>query len=88
MPHNLGPFAEALVGVANSSPSALARVGAINALSGLKSDAVSNSLASLLTNSDENIRLSAVKLLPRFPLKFAERALRERWNAMIHRLSA
>jgi hypothetical protein len=74
----LEPFVDALVRIANSSPSALGRVGAIKALSGLDNDAVSNSLASLLRDPDENIRLSAVKLLPRFPPEFAEQSLRER----------
>ena len=55
-------------------------LGAIKALSGLNSDAVSNSLASLLRDTNENIRLNAVKLLPRFPPEFAEQALRERAN--------
>jgi hypothetical protein len=71
-------FADALVRVANNSPSALTRVEAINVLSGMDGEAVSNSLASLLKCPDENVRVSAVGLLPRLPREFAEQALRER----------
>jgi hypothetical protein len=74
----LEPFADALVHVANNSPSLLCRLYAIKALSGTEGAAVSNSLARLLKDPDQNIRLSAVTFLPRFPLEFAEKALRER----------
>jgi HEAT repeats len=72
----LEPFAEALVSVANHAPLASSRVDAIQALSGLSSQAVLNSLISLLNDPDEDIRHSAVDLLPRFPREFAEAALR------------
>ena len=74
----LAPFAAALVRVANESLYPTCRLAAINALSGTAGEAVSNSLAQLLHNPDENIRLGAVRLLPRFPGEFAERALRAR----------
>jgi hypothetical protein len=74
----LEPFRGALAKAANNGPSPATRLVAIRALSGMDCGAVSNSLASLLKWPDENIRLSAVTLLPRFPLEFAEPALRER----------
>ena len=73
----LVPFVPALVQVANEDPSARCRLGAISALSGLAGEAVSNSLTRLLTNSDDNIRVGAVYLLPRFPTEFSEQALRK-----------
>lgn len=72
----LETFAAALIKVANESPSSNSRLTAIGALSGLHGEAVSNSLAQLLKNTDENIRLGAVRLLPRFPDEFAEQFLR------------
>jgi len=74
----LGPFAAALVRVANESLYPSCRLAAISALSGTADEAVSHSLGQLLTNADENIRVGAVRLLPRFPAGFAEPALRER----------
>jgi hypothetical protein len=74
----LEPFADVLIRTANNGPSASIRLETIKALSGAHGDAVSNSLALLLKCPDENIRASAVTLLPRFPLEFAETALRER----------
>ena len=74
----LEPFADALVHVANNSSSSLCRLDAIKALSGTEEAVVSNSLARLLLDPDQNVRLSAVTLLPRFPTEFAEQALRER----------
>src|SRR5205823_9900821 len=74
----LGPFLGDLTYVANQSLSPTSRLSAISALSGMSGDAVSNSLAQLLHNPDENIRVDAVRLLPRFPVQFAQQALRER----------
>ena len=74
------PYMAALAKVANESPSANCRLGAIEALPGMGSEVLSNSLAQLLKNPDENIRVSAVRLLPRFPAEFMEQALRERAN--------
>lgn len=73
----LEPFADALIKVANNSTSAARRLTAIDALSGIDCDAVSNSLAQLLQNADENIRVGATGLLPRFQKEFAESALQE-----------
>ena len=73
---NVAPFAETLIKLANTAPSSSRRLSAIDALSGKDGTAVSNSLAHLLKNSDENVRLGAVRLLPRFPATFAEDALR------------
>jgi hypothetical protein len=72
----LEPFADTLIGVALASPSATCRQAAISALSGFYGGAVSNSLAQLLRDPDENLRVGAVRLLPRFPDEFAEPALR------------
>jgi alpha-tubulin suppressor-like RCC1 family protein/HEAT repeat protein len=72
----LEPFVGRLIQVANKAPSSTRRLAAIRALSGMDDDAVSNSLAQLLKDDDENIRASAVGLLPRFPAGFAEQALR------------
>jgi len=72
----LEPFAGSLIEVANKVPSSIRRLAAIRALSGMDDDAVSNSLAQLLKDGDENIRTGAVGLLPRFPADFAEQALR------------
>ena len=72
----LEPFAGPLIKVANDGPSSTRRLAAIRALSGLDGDAVSNSLAQLLKDSDENIRAGAMGLLPRFPADFAEPGLR------------
>ena len=74
----LAPFAPALVGVANESVYPTCRLAAISALSGTAREAVANSLGQLLKSSDENIRLGAVRLLPRFPGEFAEQGLREK----------
>jgi hypothetical protein len=73
----LAPFLDDLTHVANQSLSPTSRLAAISALSGISGDAVSISLAQLLKNPDENIRVGAVRLLPRFPTGFAEQALRE-----------
>lgn len=72
----LSPFTPALVETANKSPFVSCRLGAIRALSGLAGEAVSNSLARLLKNPDQNIRAEAVRLLPRISGQFAEQALR------------
>ncbi len=74
----LAPYVVALVNVANASPSHNCRLAAIESLSGLKGESVSNSLAQLLNDPDEDIRVGAVRLLPRFPAGFVEPALRER----------
>ena len=73
----LEPFAGSLIKIANESSSSKSRLSAIGALSGIHCEAVSNSLAQLLENPDENIRVGAVTLLPHFPDEFAEQALRE-----------
>ena len=72
----LEPFADSLVKVANQRTSSTRRLAAIRALSGMDDDAVSNPLAQLLKDDDENIRAGAVGLLPRFPADFAEQELR------------
>ena len=74
---SLEPFIGTLTKVANESSSPSCRLSAIAALSGVNDQAVSNSLSQLLKNPDENIRLGAVRLLPRFPDEFAEQGLRE-----------
>jgi hypothetical protein len=73
----LKPFADALIKVANNSPSATRRLTSIDALSGIDCEAVSNSLAQLLQSTNENIRVGAIGLLPRFQKEFAESALQE-----------
>jgi hypothetical protein len=74
----LAPFAAALARVGNESLYPTCRLAAISALSGTTDEAVSHSLGQLLTNAHENIRLGAVRLLPRFRAGFAEEALRAR----------
>lgn len=74
----LKPFAGPLITVANTGVSSPRRLAAIRALSGMNDDAVSNSLAQLLKDGDENIRAGGVGLLPRFPAGFAEEGLRHR----------
>jgi hypothetical protein len=74
---DLQPFTNALITIANGSPSSKCRLAAIGALSGIDGEAVSNSLSFLLKDSDENVRAGAVGLLPRFPEEFAVQALRE-----------
>ena len=74
----LEPFTGSLVEVANGGATSRKRLNAIYALSGLENNAVSNSVAQLLKDPDENIRVEAVRLLPRFPAVFAEQSLRER----------
>ncbi len=74
----LAPFAPTLVKVANENSSSIYRLGAIRGLSGLAGELVTNSLSQLLKNPDENVRQDAVLLLPEFPDRFAEQALRER----------
>jgi Regulator of chromosome condensation (RCC1) repeat len=73
----LKPYAGALIKVANKGQSPARRLAAIRALSGIDDEAVSNSLAQLLRDKDENVRSSAVQLLPRFPAEFTEPSLRE-----------
>jgi hypothetical protein len=73
----LKPYAIALIKVANKGQSPARRLTATSALSGTDDKAVSNSLAQLLKDSDENVRLGAIRLLPRFPSEFAEQALRD-----------
>ena len=75
---NLETFADTLIKAANESPFSTCRLAAINSLSGIDGEMVSNSLLQLLKNPDENVRVGAVRLLPRFPNEFAEQALRER----------
>jgi hypothetical protein len=72
----LEPFAGPLIQVANKGASSTRRLVAIRALSGIDDGAVSNSLAQLLRDNDENIRASAIGLLPRFLAEFAEQGLR------------
>ena len=63
----------------NEGPYPTCRLAAdCSALSGTETAVVSHSLGQLLTNAEENIRVGAVRLLPRFPAGFAEQALRER----------
>lgn len=73
----LAPFSNNLIQVANTSPSSKVRLTAIVSLSGIECEAVSNSLAFLLNDSDENIRAGAIRLLSRFPQSFAEHSLRK-----------
>ena len=75
---DLASFADTLVKVANGSPSSLCRLAAITSLSGIDGEAVSNSLAALLNDADENVRVGAVRLLPRFPKNFAETLLQKK----------
>jgi len=74
----LEPYASTLIYEARNGPRARRRLSAISALSGLDGDAVTNSLAQLLRDPDDSIRMEAVRLLPRFPTAFAEPALRSR----------
>lgn len=73
----LKPLADTLIKVAMDSPSSPSRLSAIKALSDYHDEALANSLAQLLHDPDQNIRLDAVRLLPRFSPEFAERHLRE-----------
>ncbi len=73
----LKPYTGALINVANKGQSPARRLAAISALSGIDDEAVSNSMAQLLGERDENVRASTVRLLPRFPAEFAEPALQE-----------
>lgn len=74
---NVEPFADALIKIANEGDSSSRRLNAIDALSGIDGSAVSNSLSRLLKDSDGNVRLGAVRMLPRFPRIFAEQSLRD-----------
>jgi hypothetical protein len=76
----LAPFATALVKVANESPFPSCRYAAIAALSGEWGSAVSNSVAQLVSSTNEEVRLCAMTLLPRFPQEFSETLLRELAN--------
>lgn len=73
----LEQFVEALTHVANESASAQCRLQAIDSLSGLRNEAVSNALARLLIDPDDSIRVGAVRFLPRFSADFLEPALRQ-----------
>ncbi len=74
----VAPHADTLVSLANWSPSRLARVAAIAALSCTRFAVVSNSLPRWLSDPDAAVRAQAVLLLPDFPGAFSERCLRER----------
>ena len=74
----LEPVVVALIDVANNGPSANRRLNAIGALSGTHFEEISNSLAQLLNDTNENARASAVGLLTHYPSAFSEQALRER----------
>jgi hypothetical protein len=74
----VAPYANALVAVANSSPSRLCRVAAIAALSCTRFTVVSNSLPRWLADTNAEVRNQAVLLLPDFPGEFCERSLQER----------
>lgn len=73
----LKPFAGVLMKIANDGSSPLRRLTAIDALSGIDCDSISNSLAQLLKSTNENIEIDAIGLLPRFQKKFAESELRK-----------
>jgi hypothetical protein len=73
---SLEPFAGTLIRVANQSHSSRARVEAISSLSGTHGDEVSASLLQLLKDKEEDVRVGAVRLVPRFPPPFAVSALR------------
>jgi hypothetical protein len=64
--------------LAVEAPSSWTRYFALKALSGGNGGALTNALARLLQDPDENVRLCAVTLLPGFPRDFAEAALRQR----------
>ena len=72
----LQPFAPSLMQIANGQGSSARRLAAIRALSGIDDDGVSNSLARLLQDPDQNVRANAIHLVPRFPAEMAEPALR------------
>jgi hypothetical protein len=74
----VAPHADTLASLANSSPSRLARVAAIAALSCTRFAVASNSLPRWLSDPDPAVRAQAVLLLPDFPGEFSERCLRER----------
>lgn len=74
----VAPQADTLVSLANSSPSRLARVAAIAALSCTRFAVVSNSFPRWLSDPDAAVRAQAVLLLPDFPGGFSERCLSER----------
>jgi alpha-tubulin suppressor-like RCC1 family protein len=76
----LEPFVVPLTKIANGSAFSSCRLSAIAALSDVNGDAVSNSLSHLLRSPDENIRVGAVRLLPRFRDAFAEQWLQELGN--------
>lgn len=76
--HKIFSYADQLVQIANTASSASCRLAAINTLAGTRFEAVSNSLAQLLVNPVEAIRVQAVQLLPNYPGTFMEQALRER----------
>src|SRR5207247_8582851 len=74
----IAPFADTLAQIAASGPSIPRRVAAIAAFSGTKFSVVSNALPRWLGDPSEEVRLQVVLLLPDFPGKFSEQALRER----------
>jgi hypothetical protein len=73
---SLQPFAKTLIEVANTSRSSKSRIEAISSLSGTHGEEVSSALLQLLNDKDENVRVSAVRLVPRFPINYAVPALR------------
>ena len=74
----IAPFAGTLVQIASNGPSIPRRVAAMAAFSGTKFSVVSNALPRWLGDPSEEVRLQGVLLLPDFPGKFSEQALRER----------
>ena len=74
----ISTYVDQLVQIANTASSALCRLAVITTLAGTRFEAVSNSLAQLLVNPVEDIRVQAVQLLPSYPGVFMEQALRER----------
>jgi len=72
----LQPFANTLIELANRSPSSNVRIAAINSLSGTHGEEVAAALRQLLKDPAEEVRVSAVQLVQRFPKDYATSALR------------
>src|SRR6185369_5887794 len=76
----LAPFTNDLVRIANKGITEGIRMAAIDASSGLNSEALSNSLAKLSRSKNVNLRVACVRLLPRFASQFSRQKLQELAN--------
>ncbi len=71
----LRPYSDLLISVASGASTVPRRVAAVAALSGIGSSSVSNALPRWLSDSSEDMRVEAVRLLLDFPGQFAEETL-------------